>query len=100
MEFVWGGNIFQKFLNKSVQKESDFGGKEYFFENLIASLPLTVSWYVPNDIKCIFHKLYKNFSVDFYLDPISTLFTKFEQDQGNIMPNMQVSSVLHSMPHS
>ena len=27
VEFTWGWNIFQKFLNKPMQKESDFGGR-------------------------------------------------------------------------
>ena len=30
MEFIWGWNIFQKFLNKPIQRERDFGGWKYF----------------------------------------------------------------------
>ena len=33
MESIWARNIFQKFFNKPMQKESDFGGQGYFFEN-------------------------------------------------------------------
>ena len=33
MEFISGGNIFQKLFNKPMQKKSDFGGRECFFEN-------------------------------------------------------------------
>ena len=27
MEFTWGWNIFQKFLDKPKQRKSDFGGR-------------------------------------------------------------------------
>ena len=30
MEFISRGNIFQKLLNKPMQRKSDFGGQEYF----------------------------------------------------------------------
>ena len=33
MEFISGGNIFSKPLNKPMQRTSDFGGREYVFEN-------------------------------------------------------------------
>ena len=40
MEFIWDWNIFQKFLNKLMQRERDFKGRKYFFENFIPPLPL------------------------------------------------------------
>ena len=36
MEFLWGRNIFLKLFNKPMQRERNFGGKKYFFENFIA----------------------------------------------------------------
>ena len=46
LEFIWGVIFFQKFLNKLLQRDSDFGGQEYFFENSIAPPP-RVNWYIP-----------------------------------------------------
>ena len=31
MEFIWGGNIFPQFFSEPMQRESDFGGRKYFF---------------------------------------------------------------------
>ena len=45
MEFTWGWNTFQKFLNKPMQMETDFGGRLYIFFNSIS--PLRVNWCVP-----------------------------------------------------
>ena len=37
MEFLWGRNIFfLKFLNKPMQRESDFGGRKCLFRNFRA----------------------------------------------------------------
>ena len=30
MEYIWGENIFQKCFDKPMERESDFGGLEYF----------------------------------------------------------------------
>ena len=48
MEFIWGWNIFQKFLNKLMQRERDFGGPKYFFENFIPSPPSLESQLSPD----------------------------------------------------
>ena len=41
MEFIWGWNIFQKFLNKLMTiKRERFWRAEIFFENFIPPLPL------------------------------------------------------------
>ena len=37
MEFLWGKNIlFLKFLNKPMQRESDFGGRKFLFRKFRA----------------------------------------------------------------
>ena len=38
MEFIWGRNIFQKFLNEPMQRESDLEGSNIFIENSMSPL--------------------------------------------------------------
>ena len=47
MEFIWGGNIFLRFLNKPLYRKRNFGGWKYFFENYKVPLP-RINWCVPN----------------------------------------------------
>ena len=45
MEFIWGRNIFQKFLNEPMQRESDLEGSNIFIENSMS--PLRANLCVP-----------------------------------------------------
>ena len=44
--------------------------------------------------------LYKKFLVDLDLESKNTPYTKFEQDQANILANMQLSSLFCPATHS
>ena len=47
MEFIWGWNIFQKFLNKLMERERDFGGRKYFSKISYLPSPFKVNWTPP-----------------------------------------------------
>ena len=44
MELYGAGILFQKFLNKLMQRERDFGGRKYFSKISYLPSPLKVNW--------------------------------------------------------